>query len=55
LINEIENKESEDSVFKISIHSNKTTSDWTDLDEISFDLRDRKSLTEFSRTVLKSL
>lgn len=55
LINQLGNKENGESIFKISIHSDKTNSDWKDLNEKSYDLSKRTSLKELSKKVLKSL
>ena len=53
LINQMEKKEDGDSVFKISIYSEKTNSKWQELSENSYDLSDPLSLKELSNSVLK--
>ncbi len=55
LINQMGEKENGESVFKISIHSEATNSEWKELDEIPCDLSNGQSLKELSDAVLKSL
>ena len=43
------------SKFGISIYPSNSNSKWKDLEQQSFNLNDKTSLKEFSKTVLKSL
>jgi myosin heavy subunit len=55
LIDQMEENLEGNSVYKISIHSGSLGSGWTDLDDQPYNLKDRNSLKQFSKTVLKSL
>ncbi len=54
-IDQLDEKVEGNSVYKISIHSGSLGSGWTDLDDQPYNLKDRNSLKQFSKTVLKSL